>query len=169
MPPLRKLFSFGPTSNSTNSDIKTWNIHNFSHRPQRPPKPIQSSESAGGPLLSDSYTLGRGLLSNSYAKTWQLIAQARWFFAFLTRIKVYSWDTGIGNQTIGFASSGAFHDGHHHAGDRRRLLCRIDRLRLRLRPAVTGSVMIFDYSLAGLVTAGLLVYLVYALLKPERF
>lgn len=29
--------------------------------------------------------------------------------------------------------------------------------------------MLFDYSLAGLVTAGLLVYLVYALLKPELF
>jgi K+-transporting ATPase KdpF subunit len=29
--------------------------------------------------------------------------------------------------------------------------------------------MIFDYSLAGLVTAGLLIYLTYALLKPERF
>jgi len=29
--------------------------------------------------------------------------------------------------------------------------------------------MIFDYSLAALVTAGLLVYLVYALLKPEWF
>ena len=29
--------------------------------------------------------------------------------------------------------------------------------------------MIFDYSLAALVTAGLLVYLVYALLKPEKF
>jgi len=29
--------------------------------------------------------------------------------------------------------------------------------------------MIFDYSLAGLVTAGLLVYLVFALLRPERF
>ena len=28
--------------------------------------------------------------------------------------------------------------------------------------------MIFEYSLAGLVTAGLMVYLVYALLKPER-
>ena len=28
--------------------------------------------------------------------------------------------------------------------------------------------MMFDYSLAGLVTAGLMVYLVYALLKPER-
>ena len=29
--------------------------------------------------------------------------------------------------------------------------------------------MIFDYSLAGLVTAGLLIYLTYALLRPERF
>ena len=29
--------------------------------------------------------------------------------------------------------------------------------------------MIFDYTLAGLVTAGLLIYLVYALLKPELF
>jgi K+-transporting ATPase KdpF subunit len=29
--------------------------------------------------------------------------------------------------------------------------------------------MILDYTLAGLVTAGLLFYLAYALLKPERF
>jgi len=29
--------------------------------------------------------------------------------------------------------------------------------------------MAFDYSLAALVTLGLLVYLTYALLKPERF
>jgi K+-transporting ATPase KdpF subunit len=29
--------------------------------------------------------------------------------------------------------------------------------------------MIFDYALAGLVTAGLLVYLTYALIKPEQF
>ncbi|MFZ2066293.1 MAG: K(+)-transporting ATPase subunit F [Xanthobacteraceae bacterium] len=29
--------------------------------------------------------------------------------------------------------------------------------------------MIFDYTLAGLVTAGLFIYLVYALLKPELF
>jgi K+-transporting ATPase KdpF subunit len=29
--------------------------------------------------------------------------------------------------------------------------------------------MIFDYSLAGLVTAALLIYLVYALLQPEHF
>jgi K+-transporting ATPase KdpF subunit len=29
--------------------------------------------------------------------------------------------------------------------------------------------MTLDYALAGLVTAGLLFYLTYALLKPERF
>jgi K+-transporting ATPase KdpF subunit len=29
--------------------------------------------------------------------------------------------------------------------------------------------MIFDYSLAGVVVAGLLVYLTYALLRPEHF
>jgi K+-transporting ATPase KdpF subunit len=29
--------------------------------------------------------------------------------------------------------------------------------------------MIFDYSLAALVAFGLLVYLTYALLRPERF
>jgi K+-transporting ATPase KdpF subunit len=31
------------------------------------------------------------------------------------------------------------------------------------------AAMIFDYALAGVVTAGLLVYLTYALLKPEQF
>jgi K+-transporting ATPase KdpF subunit len=29
--------------------------------------------------------------------------------------------------------------------------------------------MIFDYSLAGVVSAGLLFFLTYALLRPERF
>jgi K+-transporting ATPase KdpF subunit len=29
--------------------------------------------------------------------------------------------------------------------------------------------MVFDYSLAGLVTAGLMIYLIYALLRPEYF
>jgi K+-transporting ATPase KdpF subunit len=29
--------------------------------------------------------------------------------------------------------------------------------------------MTFDYSLAGIVTVGLLIYLIYALLKPELF
>jgi len=29
--------------------------------------------------------------------------------------------------------------------------------------------MIFDYALASIVTAGLLFYLIYALLKPELF
>ena len=31
------------------------------------------------------------------------------------------------------------------------------------------AAMLFDYSLAALVTAGLLLYLTYALLRPERF
>jgi len=29
--------------------------------------------------------------------------------------------------------------------------------------------MIFDYSLAAIVSLGLLIYLTYALLRPERF
>jgi len=29
--------------------------------------------------------------------------------------------------------------------------------------------MLFDYSLAGLVSLGLLIYLTYALLRPDRF
>jgi K+-transporting ATPase KdpF subunit len=29
--------------------------------------------------------------------------------------------------------------------------------------------MIFDYTLASVVTVGLMVYLTYALLRPERF
>jgi len=29
--------------------------------------------------------------------------------------------------------------------------------------------MIFDYALGGIVTAALLVYLVFALVRPERF
>ena len=29
--------------------------------------------------------------------------------------------------------------------------------------------MVFDYWLAGIVTAGILVYLVYALVTPEKF
>jgi K+-transporting ATPase ATPase F chain len=32
-----------------------------------------------------------------------------------------------------------------------------------------GAAMMFDYSLASIVTFVLLVYLTYALLKPERF
>ena len=32
-----------------------------------------------------------------------------------------------------------------------------------------NTAMMFDYALAGLVSAGLLFYLTYALLRPERF
>jgi K+-transporting ATPase KdpF subunit len=31
------------------------------------------------------------------------------------------------------------------------------------------AAMTFDYSLAAIVTAGLMIYLTYALLRPERF
>ena len=35
--------------------------------------------------------------------------------------------------------------------------------------ACEGAAMILDYTLGGIVTVGLLVYLVYALIRPERF
>jgi K+-transporting ATPase KdpF subunit len=38
-----------------------------------------------------------------------------------------------------------------------------------VRSALREGTVIFDYSLASLVAAGLLVYLTYALLRPERF
>jgi K+-transporting ATPase KdpF subunit len=62
-----------------------------------------------------------------------------------------------------------FHDGRRHARDRFCLLRAVDWLRLRLQSALRGTAMTFDYALAGLVTAGLLFYLTYALLRPEQF
>ena len=38
-----------------------------------------------------------------------------------------------------------------------------------LRSALKEKHMIIDYVLGGIVTVGLLVYLTYALLHPERF
>ena len=38
-----------------------------------------------------------------------------------------------------------------------------------LRPTVMESAMTFDYTLAAAVTAGLLIYLGWALVRPERF
>ena len=46
------------------------------------------------------------------------------------------------------------------------------RFRSATPSPVTGSeedFMLFDYSLAALVTLGLMIYLTYALLRPERF
>jgi K+-transporting ATPase KdpF subunit len=45
------------------------------------------------------------------------------------------------------------------------ILCRHHRLYPDLREAVMGA----DYILAACVTVGLLSYLVYALIRPERF
>ena len=39
---------------------------------------------------------------------------------------------------------------------------------LQIKISQQLAAMIFDYALAGLVTAGLMIYLVYALLRPER-
>src|SRR3954462_4491119 len=61
------------------------------------------------------------------------------------------------------------HDGHSDAGAGLRLLRPCDWLHLRLRTALKERTMIFDYSLAGAVSLGLLFYLTYALLRPERF
>jgi K+-transporting ATPase KdpF subunit len=67
----------------------------------------------------------------------------------------------------GCALQGASHDGRHHARPWHRFLRAVDRLRARLRPALKEIAMIFDYSVAGIVTLGLMIYLVYALLRPE--
>jgi K+-transporting ATPase KdpF subunit len=66
-------------------------------------------------------------------------------------------------------SGKSFHARSAHARHRLRPLRADDRLCRRLRPALKRCVMSIDYSLAALVTAGLLVYLTYALLRPERF
>jgi K+-transporting ATPase KdpF subunit len=42
-------------------------------------------------------------------------------------------------------------------------------LPIRLRPVLREKSMMFDYTLAALVTGGLLIYLVYALIRPEKF
>jgi K+-transporting ATPase KdpF subunit len=46
-----------------------------------------------------------------------------------------------------------------------------DRVRdmLGVKTLWRSTTMIFDYSLAAIVSAGLLFYLTYALLRPERF
>jgi K+-transporting ATPase KdpF subunit len=61
------------------------------------------------------------------------------------------------------------HDGRRCTGHWSGLFRAVNRLRLRLRNAVRAIAMMFDYALAGLVMLGLLVYLTYALLKPEHF
>jgi K+-transporting ATPase KdpF subunit len=53
-------------------------------------------------------------------------------------------------------------------GARRGEFRRPDRLRLLLRAAVGASLM-FDLILGGIVAAGLFVYLILALLRPEKF
>lgn len=55
----------------------------------------------------------------------------------------------------------------HFCGFRDRDIRRGLRLRRALRPDLTA--MSFDYVLGEIVTVAIMVYLVYALIRPERF
>jgi K+-transporting ATPase KdpF subunit len=63
------------------------------------------------------------------------------------------------NQHVGFTVCS-----RHHRVLRRRCI-----IRAGLRQIVEGGIIMVDYVWTGLVAVLLLCYLVYALLKPERF
>jgi K+-transporting ATPase KdpF subunit len=58
--------------------------------------------------------------------------------------------------------------GRDPAGGGAWVLRPVGRLHLRLRAPVKEVAMLFEYVLGGAVTAGILVYLTYALLRPEK-
>ena len=60
-------------------------------------------------------------------------------------------------------------DGYYLAGHGGGLFCALLCLYPRLRQALREAAMYFDYALSGLVTVLLTVYLIYALIRPERF
>ena len=64
---------------------------------------------------------------------------------------------------------GSDHVRPHLVGNGSGLVRPVDRLRLRLRLALTEIPMTLDYTLAAIVAAGLLFYLTYALVRPEKF
>jgi K+-transporting ATPase KdpF subunit len=60
--------------------------------------------------------------------------------------------------------------GHRKRRRKRAVLCHCDRIRNELRPARgEGDTEMIETLALGLVTVALLVYLVYALLRPEKF
>jgi K+-transporting ATPase KdpF subunit len=60
--------------------------------------------------------------------------------------------------------------GHRKRRRRRAVLCHCDWIRKGLRPARgEGDTEMIETLALGLVTVALLVYLVYALLRPEKF
>jgi len=66
-------------------------------------------------------------------------------------------------------SQGATHAGRDLVGRRPGILRPVDRLRVRLRTPLRRTPMLIDYILGGVVTVALLIYLTYALLRPEKF
>jgi K+-transporting ATPase KdpF subunit len=61
-------------------------------------------------------------------------------------------------------------DGHSSYRDRCFIFCAVHRLRQSLRQPLIGETpMLLDYILGGGVTIFLTAYLIYALIRPERF
>jgi len=115
------------------------------------------------PSLWDSYNVAHAPISKTYAA--DAIPAVRARCGNFPRVEARR----VHARLSGFERSGAFHAGRRHAGPRSGLLRSVAGLRLRLRPALRRTIMIFDNVLAGLVSAGLLFYLTYALLRTERF
>ena len=61
------------------------------------------------------------------------------------------------------------HAGCCHDSDRLGFFRAVDRLCTGVQSALRRALMFIDYLLGGIVSAGILVYLTYALLRPERF
>jgi K+-transporting ATPase KdpF subunit len=80
-----------------------------------------------------------------------------------------SGSCGIACRCAGSKLRSTHDDGRHHVGLGPCVFCRDRCLRLRVRASLEGLAMAFDYTIAALVTVVLLVYLTYALLRPERF
>jgi K+-transporting ATPase KdpF subunit len=78
-------------------------------------------------------------------------------------------DVKAGTTCICTGAGGISDVGRRHAGHWPQFFRIIRRLHYRVRPALREGTMVFDYALAGVVAAGLLAYLTYALLRPERF
>ena len=117
----------------------------------------------------DSYKDAAGAVSKTYAASGSYSATKSQKRLFCRAVESHLPERANGIRRRRCLSQGASHDGLHHAGHRFLLFRIVGGLHRRLRSALKGIAMIFDYALAGLVTAGLLFYLTYALLRPERF
>ena len=121
-------------------------------------------------LYENSYNAGLVSISKSYGDECHVIACGRRAIIF---VKMHVNPSRPPVNLLAereLFRKGALHDvGPDPVGHRAHLLRGGDRLHVRLRPTLEEAAMIFDYSLAALVSVGITIYLVYALLKPEQF